>query len=119
MNEPGARLASAALAHLLATHPELDGLPVEWAIDLQRVIRPSIAVRHPDAERATRLIAAALELDVDEGGEFNDGGKPTRALYVDGRWAGARWCFSSYVSVAVAGVHVLPAGAEPEAGEGS
>jgi len=118
VNEPGARLASAALAHLLATHPELVGLPVEWAIDLQRVIRPSIKVRHPDAERATRLIAAALEIEVDEH-DFNDRGIPTRSLRVEGRWGGASWYFTTYVNLAVTGVHVLPARTEPEAGERS
>lgn len=115
---PDASVSAAALHLLLATHPELIGLPVEWAIDLQRVIRPSIKVRHPDAERATRLIAAALELEI-TGGSFNDHGVPTRSMYIDGRWGGARWCLTAYMGLPVAGVGVLPAGAEPEAGERS
>jgi hypothetical protein len=96
--KPDASISAAALRLLLATHPELVELPVEWAIDLERVIRPSITVRHPDGERAARLIAAALELEPVEGRVFSDGGKPTRSLYVDGRWGGACWSFTAYVT---------------------
>jgi len=113
-----ASLSVAALHLLLATHEELDDLPVEWIIRLNRTVEAFITVRHPDGERATRLIAAALEIEVDEH-EFSDRGVPTRSLRVEGRWGGASWYFTTYVNLAVPGVHVLPARTEPEAGEGS
>lgn len=113
-----ASLSVAALHLLLATHEELDDLPVEWISHLNRTIEAFITVRHTDGERATRLIAAALELDVDEN-DFSDKGIPTRSLRVEGRWGGARWFFTTYVDRAVAGLHVLPAGVAGAGGERS
>ncbi len=97
MNEPSALISASAMHLLLAQNPDFDDLPVEWTIDLDRVIRPFITVRHPDGDRATRLIAAALEIDI-RTSEFSDNGIPTRSLHVEGRWGGASWNFTTYVS---------------------
>lgn len=97
-----ASVPAAALHLLLAQYPELADLPVEWTISLDRVIRPFITVRHPDCDNAARLIAAALELDINEGGAFDSNGTPTRSLYVEGRWGGAQWSFVAYAAVATA-----------------
>ena len=92
-----ASLSVAALHLLLATHDELDELPIEWTIDVERVIRPSMRVRHPDCAKAARLLADALELDL-RTNDFSDGGIPTRSLYVQGRWGGASWDFVAYAT---------------------
>jgi hypothetical protein len=92
-----ASLSAAALHLLLATHPELDELPIEWIIGLDRGIRPFMTVRHPDCAKAARLLGAALELDI-KTSNFTDNGIPTRSLYVQGRWGGARWDFVAYAA---------------------
>ena len=94
-----ASISAAALHLLLATHPEVGELSVEWSIDLDRTIRPFIAVRHPDCAKAAQLLAAALELDVVENGAFDSEGIVTRSLYVEGRWGGAQWSFVAYAAV--------------------
>jgi hypothetical protein len=96
---PGdAHISAAALSLLLATHPEVAELPIEWHIDLDRTIRPFMTVRHADCAEAARLIAAALELDIVEGGAFESDGVSTRSLYVEGRWGGAQWSFVAYAA---------------------
>jgi len=92
-----ASLSVAALHLLLATHDELDDLPVEWTIDVERVIRPFMTVRHPDCAKAAQLLADALELDI-RTNDFDDGGIPTRSLYVQGRRGGASWGFGAYAT---------------------
>jgi hypothetical protein len=93
-----ASISAGALHLLLARHDELAELPIEWRIDLDRVIRPFMTVRHPDCVKAARLIAAALELDIVEGGAFESDGVSTRSLYVEGRWGGAQWSFVAYAA---------------------
>ena len=92
-----ASLSAAALHLLLTRNPELDALPIEWTIGLDRGIRPFMTVRHPDCAKAARLLAAALELDI-KTSNFTDNGIPTRSLYVQGRWGGARWDFVAYAA---------------------
>lgn len=93
--KPDASVSAAALHLLLAQHAELADLPVEWRITLDRTIEPTIAVDHPEGERSTRLLAAALELDVTA---FNYGDHKA-ALRFEGRWGGAAWCCVTYVQV--------------------
>lgn len=97
MNEPSASISAAALHLLLATHPELDDLPVAWNIDSDRVIRPFIVVYHPDGERAVKLIAAALELDTAESPFANHDGERSKSVQFDGRWGGAAFQMVTYV----------------------
>jgi hypothetical protein len=92
-----ASLSVAALHLLLARNPELDELPIEWTVDVDRVIRPFMTVRHPDCAKAAQLLADALELDL-KTGDFSDQGIPTRSLYVRGRWGGVRWDFVAYAA---------------------
>jgi hypothetical protein len=96
--EPSALISASVLHLLLAQHPELGELQVEWTIDVERVIRPFMTVRHPDCAKAARMLAAALELDI-QTSNFTDNGIPTQSLYVQGRWGGARWDFVAYAAV--------------------
>ncbi|WP_152626499.1 hypothetical protein [Streptacidiphilus carbonis] len=88
---------SATVLHLLlATHLELDELPIVWQIELDHTIRPSIAVDHPDGERATRLLGAALELDVHVSSYAAAAGHLSQVLRIEGRWGGASWSMVTY-----------------------
>lgn len=115
MNEPSALISASALHLLLAQNPELDDLPVVWQIDMDRVIRPSIAVDHPQGEHATQLIADALELPLDTS-LYSDGTDPKAALRVQGRWGGADWYMVTYVKVEYT-VRQIPAGTVPVTAE--
>lgn len=96
MIEPSASVSAAALHLLLATHPEIDDLPIAWGIDVDRIIRPFITVDHPQAEQSMRLLAAALELDLEirPYGTVDD---PKCSLRAEGRWGGAGWLCLAYV----------------------
>jgi hypothetical protein len=91
--EPDASVSAAALHLLLAQYPDLADLPVEWRIRVDRTIEPTIVVGHPEGERSTRLLAAALEVDVD----VLIYGDRKAALRVEGRWGGAAWYCVTYV----------------------
>lgn len=95
---PDASVSAAALHLLFAQHPELADLPVEWRITLDRTIEPTIAVDHPEGERSTRLLGAALELDVTA---FTYGDHMA-ALRFEGRWGGAAWYCVTYVQAQTA-----------------
>ena len=45
----------------------------------------------------SRLLAAALELDVEENG-FTSDGIPTQGMHIDSHWGGARRQFTTYVA---------------------
>ena len=93
-----ASVSAAALHLLLAQYPDLADLPVEWRITLDRTIEPTITVDHPEGERSTRLLAAALELDV----TAYTYGDHKAALRFEGRWGGAAWCCVTYVQAQAA-----------------
>jgi hypothetical protein len=103
-----ASMSATVLHLLLATHLELDELPITWQIELDHTIRPFIAVDHPDAERATRLLGAALELDVDVSTYTAAAGHLSQCLRVEGRWGGATWCMVTYARLSDA-----PGGEQP------
>jgi hypothetical protein len=94
-----ASLSVAALHLLLATHGELDELPVEWHIDLDRTIRPFLPVDHPQCAEAARLLASALELTVHLSDFTGVEGIPMRSHRVEGRWGGAHWLFVAYAVI--------------------
>jgi hypothetical protein len=100
-----ARNAAAALTLLLSTHPEVDALPFEWYIELDRTIRPFITVDHPRGEESLRLLAAALELPVAVS-HFGTVEEPKAAICTEGRWGGAEWHCIAYVQ---AGLYVTQA----------
>lgn len=102
--EPDASVSAAALHLLLATHPEVNELPVDWNIDVDRTIRPFLPVDHPQTADAARLLAVALELEVELHDYASAEGVPMRSHRVEGRWGGAAWLFVAY------------AAAEPEPG---
>lgn len=92
-----ASIAAAAMHLMLATHAELENLPIVWQIDLDTVIRPFVAVDHPGATRATRLLAAALELPITISRYTDPNGTDSMSLSIDGRWGGASWRYVAYV----------------------
>lgn len=95
---PDASVSAAALHLLLAQYPELADLPFEWRITVDRTIEPIITVDHPEGERSTRRLAAALELDVTA---YTYGDRKA-AIRVEGRWGGAAWCCVTYVQAQAA-----------------
>lgn len=97
-----ARVSAAALYLLHAGHPELDDLPFAWTIDDDRVIRPFITVANDRGEESLRLLAAALELDVDVNDYESAEHGPMQSLRADGRWGGADWKCIAYVRAAKA-----------------
>lgn len=93
-------LAAAALHLLLATHPEIVEIPFTWRIDPSGILRPGLDVDHPDAVRATELLAAALELpmQIEEYTSKVDGVRRFCVTAI-GRWGGAEWKCSNYGTV--------------------
>lgn len=92
-----ASVSAAALHLLLATHPELDALPFTWQIDRDKAVRPCLPVDDPQGEAATRLLATALELDVQEHRYTSPDKGPRLSLHAEGRWGGAAWEVLTYV----------------------
>ncbi|MHA6761839.1 hypothetical protein [Streptacidiphilus sp. PAMC 29251] len=112
MTGPSAHISAAALHLLLATHPEVDELPFGWRIELDATIYPFITVAHDRGEESLRLLAAALELEVEAHDYDSAQHGPMQSLRAEGRWGGADWFCIAYVKAAL---HVAepPAGAVP------
>jgi hypothetical protein len=96
-----ASISAAALHLLLATHPELEELPIGWRIELDGTIYPFITVANDRGEESLRLLAAALELDVRENAYESEEHGPMMSLSADGRWGGATWDCVAYVKAAL------------------
>ena len=91
------RHSTAALHHLLITHPEIAEMPIGWSISIDGTIWPELPLRAPGTDRMMAVLAAALELEVNEHDYRRSDGRPSRSLHAEGRWAGATWHLSAYL----------------------
>jgi hypothetical protein len=93
---PGdARLASAALHFLLATHAELVDLPLRWEIEGGTVI-PRLPHRDTRTLAMAQLVADALELELHSHAFTATDGVRMHSIWLDGRWGGAAWMINAY-----------------------
>lgn len=96
-------MAAIALSVLLQTHMDFDDLGVTWTIDPDGLVRIDMKVDAPQAETATRAIAAALELDVTRSTYESIGRGPAQCFGFEGRWASVNWSMHVYARIIPAG----------------